>query len=309
MRVALILTGKLEMLGLKTALERLFGREHDFVPLSRVRDEPTTPFHSFTSARQPVASNAEADSPLGRLVGAMIDAASSHDFDLSLVLDDLELCNSGNEAVVIAEFRAGVVRQLRRVAAQDAGAARALQDRLRTRASFHLVVPMIESWLFADPAGPRNAGVPEQRLPPPSLAGGDPEAFEVDDPSYMSDDGAHCTAWHALPQRYRQRRCPDWLGAVHPRERHPKRYFSWLCRSPAERYCSTYKEHTAATALANISWAEALSSPDRMLFMRAFLWDLADGLGCPPTGISLAGMQAAATSVQTRPAEAVLRNL
>jgi hypothetical protein len=307
-RVALIPTGKLEMLGLAAALQRLFGDAHEFECVPRRHDEPTTPFHSFTSARLPVASHHDRRSPLAQLVGAMVDAVWDQKFDLAVVLDDLELYNVGNEATVIAEFRAAVQRHVDRVATRTALDARKLRDRLRACASFHLVVPMIESWLFADPQGPTRAGVPSTHLPP-RLRPGDPEQFATDDPEYAADDGAHCTAWNDLPPSYRERNRPEWLKPTHPRTSHPKHYMAWLCRTPGERCCSNYAESTAAVALEQLAWADVLRAQDRMQFARALVCDLADGLALDPPGVALTGQQALHTSIQTPRGAHVLRNL
>ena len=78
MRVALIPTGKLELLGLAAALRRLFGDQHEFFCVPRYQDTREVPFHSFTSARLPVASHHDPRSPLAQLVGAMVDATAKH---------------------------------------------------------------------------------------------------------------------------------------------------------------------------------------------------------------------------------------
>lgn len=145
MRVALILTGKLEMLGLEKGLESLFGPEHEFVRIPRRRDQPDEPFPGFTSVKLPVPSQRERRSALSNLVSAMVDALWSGGCDLAVVLDDVELCNIDNEDVVVKEFHDAIVRHLAGVEQRDASLARELADRLRTCGSFHLVRPMIES--------------------------------------------------------------------------------------------------------------------------------------------------------------------
>jgi hypothetical protein len=308
-RVALIPTGKLEMLGLAKGLTSLFGGEHDFVCIPRRRDQPDEPFPGFTSARLPVPSQREKRSPLSNLVAVMVDSLWSDGYDLAVVLDDLELCNVGNEQVVVGEFRDAVARHLHRVAERDTQLLRELGDRLRACASFHLVSPMIESWIFADPAGAANAGAPSEHLPPRLLQGRDPECFATDDPGYISDVGSACAKWMSLPTGYQERQRPEWLKATHPREIHPKRYLAWLCRDPNARNCSSFDERTAANALLHLSWARVLQDPRHMRFARSLICDLADGLRCSPDGLDLAGEQAPLTSIHTTRGARVLRNL
>jgi hypothetical protein len=307
-RVALILTGKLEMLGLADGLGRLFGEEHQFVPIPRTRDRPDLPFNGFTSARLPVPSQHERDSALSTLVDAMVDALWSGGYDLAIVLDDVELCNVGNEHIIIGEFHDAVVRRLERVA-HDGKLARALGDRLRECASFHLVRPMIESWIFADPMGAANAGAAAGRLPPRLQQGCDPESFLADDSDYLADDGSACTTWRGLPARYQERQRPEWLKPTYARASHPKRYLAWLCRDPAARNCSSLSEEQASQALVRLSWTHVLEAPHQMKLARALIGDLADGLRCSPEGLDLSGEQASLTSIHTRPGKRVLRNL
>lgn len=309
MRVALIPTGKLEMLGLAKGLASLFGDEHEFVCIPRRRDQPDEPFPSFTSARLPVPSQRERRSPLSNLVAVMVDALWSDGYDLAVVLDDLELCNMGNEQVVVGEFRDAVARHLHWVAQRDTKILRELGDRLRACGSFHIISPMIESWIFADPAGPANAGVPSLHLPPRLLQGRDPESFAADDPDYITDDGAACTKWMSLTISYRERQRPEWLKATHPRQSHPKRYLSWLCRDPGARNCSSFTERTASNALIRLSWTQVLQNPCHMAYARSLICDLADGLGGAHSGLDLGGLQAPLTAIHTTRAEPVLRNL
>lgn len=314
MRVALIPTGKLELCGLAGALERAFPG-HEFACRPLIPGDKPAPFRSFTSAELPLASLHDPSSSLSELVDAMIDALrEDEDNDLVLVLDDLELFNEGKAGVVCDEFRAAVHRRLARLAARGdlrpSHLVKDLRQRLQERASFHLAVPMIESWLFADAGGPANAGVPEDRCPPRLLMGCDPEAFATDDPSYSGDRGESCTKYNALSARNRRQTPPEWLKeGPHKRERHPKRYMAWLCRDPEARQCTTYDDPAGGRALAALDWRSVLEPRTQMKFARALIADLAAGLGTPPVGFSLAGEQAEATSICTTRSSPVLRNL
>lgn len=239
----------------------------------------------------------------------MVDALWTGGCDLAVVLDDLELCNLDNDAIVVEELRNAVVRHLHRIEQRDARLARELADRLRACGSFHLVRPMIESWIFADPMGAANAGVPMERLPPRMRHGCDPECFVADDPDYLADDGSACTKWKGLPAHYQARQRPEWLKPTYPRQSHPKRYLAWLCRDPDARNCSSFSERTAAEALVRLSWAKVLHDARHMTYARSFICDLADGLGCNPADVLLTGDEAWLTSIRTRRSARVLRNL
>jgi len=175
MRVALICTGKLELYGLKDGLTAAFpGQDFHCVPFATTPGGQMTPFNSFTSARLPKKILQEPDSSLSELVGATIDELYPvRKSDLVFVLDDLELCNKGNDAVVVKEFGRAITRHLQRIHAVDKFAVKSIQQILRDSVSFHLAVPMIESWLFADPTGPSKARVPMHQLSPLLQAGCD----------------------------------------------------------------------------------------------------------------------------------------
>lgn len=202
-----------------------------------------------------------------------------------------------------------MLRHVDRVATRASLDARKLRDRLRACASFHLVVPMIESWLFADPGGPSRAGVPPAHLPARLRPDSDPEHFATDDDAYTRDDGTLCTAWHGLQPPDREKNRPEWLKPTYARELHPKRYMAWLCRTPTERGCSAYTEPIAAPALRQLAWSEVLRPPDRMQFARALICDIAHGLAHTPPEVALGGVQAPLTSIESSRSDPALRNL
>jgi len=167
---------------------------------------------------------------------------------------------------------------------------------------------MLESWFFADPEGPANAGVPADRLPP-LLAAGDPEKLLVRDESYLGDDASACAAWRELSPKRQAKNRPPWLLERGARERHPKAYLAWLLRQPAERKCSAYREvQGGRSALTAIDWGACLRDSEHCSFLRAMLFDLADALETElPAEFS--GVTAAATARNSLPPVPVLRNL
>jgi len=315
MKVALLLTGRMELKGLPRALHHLFGAAHKFdvlVPNPRAPDEP---FNGWTKGTPTERLERRGPSNLDKLVQRMAAAADSKlaEADLVFVLDDVEL--SHGPEIVVQEFRTAVLRHLRSLRAlglRERHLADRLERDLPDRASFHPVMPMIESWLFADPDGPKNAGA--MHLPAIWNDRGDPEYFTTDDPIYLSDAGHACVRYMQLSEDQRnQRNTPLWLrrgtpAEPSPRERHPKHYLAWLCRDPDAPLCTTYKETgKAAEALAELDWNTVLGR-DGCTFLRAFLADLADGLDHPLPGLS-GGAVSPLTSHQVRRSAPVLRNL
>jgi hypothetical protein len=282
MRVAVLPTGRMELLGLPRALEALFP-DHEFRSICQFPKRPgeEVPFDSFTSLDQPL-TRMQRNPNLAAIVERMAaemgrGPRGQQPPDLLFVLDDLELPNRHQPEVVVQVFREATERHLRQLASTDPTRASEVAQALQLRASFHLATPMIEAWVFADPDGPRNAGVPDEQFPLDWESTRDPEAFLTQDLAYLADDA--CAAWNALPSHKRKKETkPPWCKAL--REMHPKAYLAWLCRDPAEKNCSRYREsHEGANALAKLCWESALRSPEHCTYLRALVEDLADGLG------------------------------
>jgi hypothetical protein len=302
MRVSLIPTGRMELKGLAPALARLFP-DHEFVAIAA--DRLGNPYAGFTSARLPLQPprNPGPRSPAQKLaarLAAELTPESDEPADLAIVIDDLELLNADQPEVVSRVFRDAVeqhVRTLERLL--SAPQLDRIKGLLGTRASFHLAVPMIEAWLFADPVGPERAGVPAER-PWKLVDACDPEQFETDDAAYRGDDGAEC-------QSLRGALAP-WVAL--DRHRHPKKYLQWLCRAPGEKDCTGYQEsHGGAAALSSIDWPSLLWQTECCRYVRSLLVDISEALQQEPVGVSLLGERAALTSIYTRRAAPVLRNL
>jgi hypothetical protein len=277
MRVAVLPTGRMELAGVPLALEALFPA-HDFYAVAKW---PSEPFDSFTSSGEPLTPtqpNGNVVKIVEQMAAELVPGRGGNAPDLLLVLDDLELPNKHQPEVVVQVFRDATARHLAQLQSINPKLADRVAEALRSKASFHLATPMIEAWLFADPNGPGNAGVPADRLPPSWESARDPEDFLTRDPVYLTDDGSTCEAWQALPPRRLKQHRPTWLKEQ--REMHPKAFLAWLCRDPAQKNCTRYREtHEGANALQHLDWAAALHSPDHCTYLRALVDDLADGLG------------------------------
>ncbi|HWO23897.1 MAG TPA: hypothetical protein VNO30_34380 [Kofleriaceae bacterium] len=306
MRVALIPTGRTEWHGLGSGLQRLFPG-HDFYALPGAADfDSTGPFDGFTSTA--LTANHEGEY-LPETASILVERAAQealgdrrrHEADVVIVLDDLELANRHQPDRVIRVFRCAVERHV----ASLQGTRERTERALRERVSFHLIVPMIEAWLFGDPQALRVAGVPGGVVP--LLDGGDLEDFHATDAQYLRASEADCPRWIARGRKKADR--PKWLGDQ--RERHPKGYLQWLCRDGGAKSCTSYDEsHGGAAALQGLTWDVLLAKPG-LLYLGALVEDLADALGArlplpwPPVWPD----DPPATRLSWRPRNKVLRNL
>lgn len=309
MRVAVLTTGKMEWHGLNLALERLFPGHHFYrVPTeaevsSSVDDYPYPGFTSVALDAGHVSDPPEA--LLDLIERAVREALHTHDggsADHVVVLDDVELCNLGQETQVVDVVRAGVQRYLDGLP----NSRERIAEALRTRVSFHLARPMIEAWLFADPAALTRAGVSAgEAAALPSER--DPEAFSTSDPAYLAATDESCPCWVAAGRKSKAK--PKWLASG-GRDRHPKGYLQWLCMDGSRTNCTHYSETDGgAEALRELGWGIVLSRPEEHLaYLRALLADLADCLNQAPSTGAVAGV-GAATAPQATGGVRLLRNL
>lgn len=287
--VAILPTGVVELRGLPSALQKLFpGGQCEFTVISQPDSKPDSkPYNGFTTAELP-ASNLPVPSNCTKLIQAAIGALFSKHrrekrADFVLILDDLELANAHQPKVVTDTVRQAAVAHVASLrAAGNGDLADRAEKAFREQVSFHLAVPMVEAWFFADPNGAANAGVEAARLPPQLVANRDPEHFETNDSAYDADTGANCTAWHHLSLRKQRKHRPEWVDRQH-RQQHPKAYLAWLMRDPAEKKCSRYREsHEGVNALKNLDWETALQPQEMCVFLRAMVHDIAEMLDILP---------------------------
>ena len=323
MLVRIIPTGQAELLAMADALAVLFP-DHQFECVAW--RPPGDPFPGFTS--NSLASSRDADGetiaprPEDRLVAQLVaelvpdQPGRRQAADMALVVDDLELCNVEKPELVVRAMRAAVRRHLNKLRERDAFRKRGpnLAERaaqvLRERASLHLAVPMLEAWFFATEVTLIRAGVPEHQLPPKLMSGRDLEAFATDDPAYRCADGSECTRLHEHNRRrptLRRRRVP-WCIEHH--DEHPKAYLSWLCRDPADRRCTGYRETGGgAEALRHLAWPALLSTPGQCRYVRALVRDIADCIGEPAPHVAPEDRDAALTSRFEEREQPLLRNM
>jgi hypothetical protein len=311
MRVALLPTGKAELLGFPGAFNRLFPA-HEFHTIAKI-DDQKHPFDSFTSSPLPIQATsvpASLDKIIQKAASELVPGrtAAGPPIDLLIITEDLELANRHQPQTVVDAVRQAACNH---IAGLNQRLADQVREAFRERASFHLLVPMLESWFFADPVGAFSlAGVPADRLPPRLVPDCDPEAFETGDPQFAKDTGDHCLAWRALPANKRNDKKikPGWLKRGPQRVYHPKDYLSWLCRSGAKKNCTRYREtHEGKDALEGLNWHRALSTPVHCQYMRSLLADIEWTLN---TGLNVQnGACAPLTDFSRRPVNHIFRNI
>lgn len=303
MLVGILPTGKLELLALGVALKKIFP-EHEFETIPKNRQEGE-PFPGFTSGEKLRATSESLQELVAQMVASATTIVRERDkksgrridkeYDLVIVVEDAELYHNSESKTreIVGTFRAATLNHMKQ---RDSGSK--AHDDLRTKASFRIVMPMIEAWFFADPNGPSNAGA---LFPANWQKELDPEQFQTEDAQYLSDDGSSCSEATA------RKKNPAWLPSS---KSHPKRYLSWLCRNPSSRNCSNYREtKEGKNALEAIDWEKVLSHPEHCTFLRSMIEDLRDGLGSEPAYSFPRGNEAECTSLRTAPANRVLRNI
>lgn len=306
MLVKLIPTGRAELLGLAACLQPIFPT-HTFECVRGGVDEQDRPlpFDSFTSSR--IKAPDKPGTVLGRLVQQLASEVcpgrAGKPADLAILIDDLELANADQPGIVIEAVRNAVKQHLKTLSSSKM--AERVEQALLQKASFHLAVPMIEAWFFADIEVLPRAGVPAERLPPRLREDIDPEQFECDDSIFENDPGSQCTKLAERNRRMGKRKAevPPWI--IPNRKYHPKAYLSWLFRDPNHDRCSAYRESEhGVAALKALRWSEVLSHENYCTFARALINDLAEALGPPALPLP----QGQCQKLVSRPAH-VLRNI
>jgi hypothetical protein len=212
-RVQLVVTGNVEEQGLHLSLRRLFtGQVVEFLPPIREQDFTSARLKAFPSA--PVdARNTRARKLARTLIDSLRPPRRRDPVpDVAIAVDDLELANADQAAHVVGYF-GSAVRAFVDEAYPVQSERNAIYRQIQARTSFHLFVPLLESYFFGEPAalGRASADLSKNIFNP---AVRDVEDFEVVDPAYMAPP----------PDA-------DWK----PNPRHPKAYLKYLCHPRAYR--------------------------------------------------------------------------
>ena len=256
-RVQLVVTGRSERAALHTSLERacrVFSPRVEFVFL-----EPQY-VDSFTSGSRaltpPLPDDPVKKDPARKLadavIAALVDGRRKNErADYAFAVDDLEVPNAANANGVVKYFATHMERALLdRFGSSQADQTR--RQRVRERASFHLLAPMLEAYFFASTTVLEAAGAVR-----PSVF----DAMQSDLESFSVDDSAY-SEWCVG-----QSKLLDWCC------RHPKLYVKYLC-SP-QRYRETREGKAALDVL---SWRETVARAEFTRFARSMLDDLVEAL-------------------------------
>jgi hypothetical protein len=257
-RIKLIVTGDMEKLALHKSLQRLFPtvRDRETVAWDQPRRAHCTTSHRLRSGQAP-------SGPMMELAKAMLAEAGvgqrGSPADLVVVIDDVELGNLGQEAVIAEHFRAAVNALL-----NERSATIQERHRIREKCSFHLLKPMVESYLFGDAGALRLAGVPDGERPR-LVHASDIEEFESNDPVWVPT----CQAENAN----RRVNAPWWCH-----ERHPKHYLEHL----TERGGVFYEERNhGQRALSTLSWDRVPKDATDTPVIRSLFEDLSEWFRVP----------------------------
>jgi hypothetical protein len=265
--ITLVTTGEVEKLAAADFLRQFF-------PNVEFRTEFT---HSFTSARIPTALDripTNASRLAARLVAAVDPGRKrSQDAvaDFAIAVDDLELFNADQPERVVEMFAKAVTDHVHSVwpsaRRQDVAF-----SRLRERASFHVLAPMMEAYFYTSDASLSAAGISAS---PQLISGQDLESFRTDDPTYaeatttLQDRTSGGRTWSA----------EEWYS------QHPKHYLNYLIApavpyNPASRH---YRESVqGVNALRALDRNNLLRVPQQQRFLRSLISDVADALQLGP---------------------------
>jgi hypothetical protein len=286
-RIKLIVTGSMEQEALHKSLERFFPKTRNGEDV--VWDRPQK-IYCVTNLRLR-GGRAPSQSMLA-MANAMLaeawDGSLGVPADLVVAIDDVELGNVGQEGVVAQHLRDAMNQCLDEFATDDSAALRA---RARERCSFHMLNPMVESYIFGDTNALAVAGVQVDHVP--MLVYPDVEQFETNDPAWMRTCHEE--------NRKKAQELPWWRH-----ERHPKKYLDHLIQRSGRGYRETRQGKDALTAL---HWAGVPKAPTEAPMIRSLFADIAEWFGIASplgTGAFHRGFYPAAS---VDPTSLLLRNL
>ena len=253
-RIKLLVTGQAEKKGLHSSLEAcLKGVDVKF---------EAEYAHGFTSTRVGGAPSAQAVNLAKYLVEEVGTRRNCPDFVIAI--DDLELVNMDQPDVVVQRFCDAVEEYLRQQFPVPDNSSDRLRKRLRERCSFHLLKPMLETYLLSDPGARKAMNLAREPRVSPIR---DPES-----PEYLDDE--YFTFLASRPRHD--------LEEDNDRKYHPKLYTSFLCDREKPRPYRETKQGVAG--LRNLDWRAILNKDENkgmLRFARSLFCDLCDMIGEP----------------------------
>ena len=267
--IKLIVTGDMEKLALVDALKKLFPAERAIAHglTEPVEWDKPRKLHGATSFRlSALTPDKGPGTQMANLAQAMFDEAiagkTGTPADLVIVIDDVELGNLGQEVMIAQHFRGALETKL--ATFSNISTQQRYRTILQQKCSFHLLKPMVESYLFGDELALAAAGVAAEVMPLLRHET-DVEQFESVDPLWLPD----CQ----FENEQRKRHNPWWRH-----ELHPKAYMEHLSGRSGGEYDETM--HGKA-ALAALDWRKVVKVAADAPIICALLEDLSDWFGCP----------------------------
>lgn len=301
--IKLIVTGDSEKKSLHKSLQNCFPTHTangDLVvwdvPRKAIHGGSTS--HRLSADSPPLASMTKlVDEMFAETIASKKPKGSPPDF--VIVIDDVELGNVGQEAVVVQAFLAAVNAKLALLQAEhSASHFKWIQTRVQECCSFHLLCPMVEAYFFADPATLISEGVTTNNHP---LL-----AHPTDVEQFDASPDPH----------------PDWLAIcrakdkeqkiIHPwweTSRHPKHYLTHLLTISA---APAYHETTlGARMIEATNWAAVAKTSTDSPIISALLEDIWDWFEQLPPAGSFQGSSSTTTYrvTTTHPSQRLLRNI
>ncbi len=262
-RIKLIVTGDMEKLVLHESLRRFFPNVRNGEEV--IWDKPRYTQGVTSSRLQPLLPDHPPSKPMLELAKAMIaetvDGKTGKPADLVVAIDDVELGNLDQEEVIAVHLQAAINTVIA-ARGHDANTEARYRTILRGKCSFHLLKPMVESYLFGDDNALRVAGVPAG-VSPKLIHPSDVEQFETNDSAWLST--CH------LENGRRQQEKPWWRH-----ERHPKHYIGYLTAQGQAFYEET---RHGKKALASLDWLHVPKESTDIPVLRSLFEDLADWFG------------------------------
>ncbi|MBF0192847.1 MAG: hypothetical protein HQL99_17175 [Magnetococcales bacterium] len=258
-RIKLIVTGDMEKQALPQSLKRFFPSQRNG---QNVIWETPHKVDGVTCSRlDPSKSPSER---MKRLVKAMLAEATigsqGTPADLVLVLDDVELHNLGQESIVTDHFKKAIEMHLSNLPNNQLK----IREIIRNKCSFHLLKPMIESYLFGDLEALSMAGVPASTQPL-LVHATDMEQFESNDPQWLPN----CYAENEEKKKINQ---PWWRH-----ECHAKQYLIYL-RSRHSEFPYQETMH-GKKSLTMLNWKKIQKTPTDNPIIHSLFQDIADWFG------------------------------
>ncbi len=299
--IKLIVTGDSEKKSLHTSLKKCF-------PLRTVQGDLVV-WDTPRKAHGVTGYRFNANSPPSSSMTALVDVmfvelltSKTHNGvtpDLVIVIDDVELGNLGQEGIVVKAFQEAVKAKLDSLRANHSAVnLQRIQLRVHACCSFHLLCPMVESYFFADPATLAVGGVP-LTVSPSLVHPSNVEKFDA-----TPDENPNWQTLYRAENARKQLKDTWWRT-----ECHPKRYLTHLLSiSNVAEYQETV---LGAKMIEATNWAAVAKSETDSPIVSAFLEDIWDWFGIPPTFGQFLGQSSTATyRVRTTPPnQRLLRNI